>query len=149
MSLRTHQTPSGSVTVARIAPGVVFSAGTGKFSEKLLSPLLEACERSLRETPRLSLFVDWLDLAGYTPLSRADLTQWLLDHRAQVACVHVLVRVDIVRMAVSTTALSLGGGLVQSYLVRPDFDRQLRLACVVGATDGARPREGETGPTPR
>lgn len=53
------------------------------------------------------LFADFSQMSSYDSGSRRAMTQWCIDHRDQVACVHVLSSNRIVRMGVATAAMAL------------------------------------------
>ncbi len=128
---REFRAARGEITVGYRSPFVVVSRVTGHFSADMQEWLLLSTKEVVARGTRLTLFHDWEAMTSYDSSVRQNLTTWSLEHRAQIASVHILVRSKIVAMGVATAglALSLVGMRLHSYSARAEF-----LTAVLAAT---------------
>ena len=109
--------------------GVMLNTMTGYYSSELLPFCLEGMAAAQEQRTPFTLFFDWERMSGYDPECRKSMTSWTLARKADVACVHILVKSKLVAMGVSVANMALGGRTITAYTSRVKFEHALVEAC--------------------
>lgn len=115
LHLATYELPSNLV---------LYLQCRGFASASMVARVIDHRERAVR-LGRVALFNDLLDLEGYDPPVRDELTRWQKRHKESVMTTHILLRSRIVAMGIQMASLALGEHLV-TYSRVADFDAVLR-----------------------
>ena len=115
LHLATYEIPSNLV---------LYLQCRGFASATMVARVIDHRERAVR-VGRVALFNDLLDLDGYDPPVRDELTRWQKRNKNRVLATHVLLRSRIVAMGIQMASLALGEHLV-TYSRVADFDGVLR-----------------------
>lgn len=115
LHLATYELPSNLV---------LYLQCRGFASASMVTRVIDHRERAIR-LGRVALFNDLLDLEGYDPPVRDELTRWQKRNKEKVMTTHVLLRSRIVAMGIQMASLALGQHLV-TYSRVADFDGVLR-----------------------
>jgi hypothetical protein len=125
--LHTHQDDRGFLEIQRVAPGVLLFVEKGYLAGLCGQTIIEAKDRELKLSPRVTLFIDAEFLEGYDPPVRTMPTDWLKKHADRVVAQHMLVKSQIARMGLAVAGLALGT-VIRGHISRPAFERLLHKA---------------------
>jgi hypothetical protein len=122
---QTFEDERGLLLIRRVAPGVLLFVEKGYLVGARAPLIIEAKERELKFSQRLTLFVDAEQLQGYDPPIRTMPTDWIKKNAQKVAVQHMLVKSQIARMGLAVAGLALGT-VIKGHTTRLDFDAALR-----------------------
>ena len=121
------RTPKGRVRLYRVEPAVILGVAEGQLEMPQARPVVDAMSEVIDEVGSITVFHDWLEVAGYDPPVRVEWTTWSRQQRAQITATHILVKSRVVAMGVRTAALALSmvGARVYSYTEPERFNEAL------------------------
>jgi hypothetical protein len=103
------------VRVAVLKPGVVLATTRGEVVDdedlRAEAALLVEFDRELERAGTFTIFADLRESARMPAASRERIAQWTRRHQARLLPSHMLVRSQLIEMALSVITMLVGGGL--------------------------------------
>jgi hypothetical protein len=121
------KTTRGSVGIWQPGEGLLIVQAQGHGSEEFAGPCIKALDDVVAVSRPVHIFADFGKVQSYDSQFRIKLTSRIVQRRADVSAVDILVQSRIVAMGVAVANLALGG-LLSSFSRRPDFHSALDAA---------------------
>lgn len=111
------------------ADGVIVTRGFGHLDSSMADQWIRRSERAFRTSRKVAVFNDWEFVDSYDSAARRDLTSWVIAHRKSMAGAWFLTGSRLVAMGVAAAgaATALAGVTMHASLIRPQWDRLLRM----------------------
>jgi hypothetical protein len=100
-------TQSGALSYWEITSKIYATEVTGHMTPEMARLIIERGEQLYLSTGTVSGFHNWLQMTGYDPACRIELTAWVLRHKP-ASVVHIGVTSRLVAMGVTVANLALG-----------------------------------------
>jgi hypothetical protein len=119
----------GSMTLARVRPGVVRVQIAGYDRGEFGDAPFDFMQAEIQRWGKIELFVDVTETPGAVTAVRETWTEWFRVHRKELVRVHAITGSTFVETALGVAkTLSRTGELMQLYSDREGFDRALKRA---------------------
>jgi serine/threonine protein kinase len=129
----------GSLSIHEVAPGVILYEMSGFLEARLVPRFEEAAAEQVARGYKVDLFFDTEGMVGHTTEFRHRMTEWHKALAPQTRSLNVLVRSNIVGMAIAVVNM-VTGGLLKSYSNRIEFEAAWRAAVERARCDAKAPR---------
>lgn len=111
--------PNLRVRVAVLKPGVVLASAHGEVigsqDASVEAAVLGELDRELERAGTLTLFADLRQSARLPAISREKLAQWARGHQGRLLKSHVLVKSQLLEMAMSLVTMVVGGDVLETH----------------------------------
>lgn len=119
---RCFRSSKFTLILTRLAPSVVLSTAIG-YNSGDSAPLITAeMSRLIPATGKLHSFVNLSQQTGQASAAREWWAAWVKQNRPQLGVTHMLVRSKVMDMAISVTAMIIGGGQIKSHSSPASFE---------------------------
>jgi hypothetical protein len=113
-TLRLEWLRAGHIAILRLS---VVGHGHAEFA----GSCIRCWNRVIHTSEQLRFLVDVWEMPTCDRRFRIELTEWAVEHRAQLEPIHLLMRPSLVSMGARVANLALGG-LINTYTLRASFD---------------------------
>lgn len=111
-----------TIVFTRLAPGFVLTTASG-YNAGDSAPLVTAeMSKAIPPSGKLVIFVNLSLQTGQASAAREWWAAWMKQNREQLGTTHMLVRSKVMDMAISVTAMIIGGGMIKSHSSLASFE---------------------------